>query len=68
MTEQALIKRIDALEIQVAELRGLRIVKPESGKKVNVAAFRKAMDAWVKGNDRGKALREYRKFYKVPGT
>ncbi len=64
---QNALKRIDALELQVAELRGIRLVRESSSlKPVNRAAYQKALDAFVAG-DR-KAIREYLRHYRVPGT
>lgn len=64
---QNALKRIEALEIQVADLRGVRLVSDSpTAKPVNRAAYQKALDALMTG-DR-KALREYRKHYAIPGT
>jgi hypothetical protein len=55
----------NSLATQIAELRGIRIAKHKSSKKVNIPALLKALDAQVKG-DRGKAMREYSKHYSFP--
>lgn len=58
-------EKIGALEIQTAEMRGLTVARSSPGMKVNQAAFKKAVAALIEG-DRGKALREYRKYYRTP--
>lgn len=64
---QNALKRIDALELQVAELRGIRLVRESpSAKPVNRAAYQKALEAFMAG-DR-KALRAYMAHYRIPGT
>lgn len=65
-TLQDAFEKIAALESQIAELKGFRVVKSVPRKPVNAAAWRKAMDARIYGKDRGKAEREYEKFYAVP--
>jgi len=64
---QNALKRIEALELQVADLRGIRLIQESTtAKPVNRAAYQKALDAFVSG-DR-KAIREYLKYYTVPGV
>jgi hypothetical protein len=57
-------KRVQSLEVQVAELRGIRVAQPKTDKPVNRPAYEKALDALMKG-DRV-PMRTYRKFYRIP--
>ena len=57
---------IEALQIEMTQLRGIRTVSTNNVKKpINHAAFKKAVAAFMAG-DRGKALAEYGKHYRTP--
>ena len=59
-------ERIISLELQVAELKGIKLVSPKQSKPVNMPAFVKAVDALAEGDHR--PMREYLRYYTTPSS